>query len=95
MVGEDAGSAGPAAGAPARALSKSRYVAGLAASTPLGKGVGVVYSSAFAERNVCTPLADFVVPRKKKKGKGALNVVVTTVASGKDKDKLKLFCLAP
>jgi sugar lactone lactonase YvrE len=86
-----AGNQGKGAGGQALASG----LAGLAASTPLGKGVGVVYSTAFADRNVCTPLADFVVPRKKKKGKGALNAVVTTVASGKDKDKLKLFCLAP
>jgi sugar lactone lactonase YvrE len=67
----------------------------LGPSGPLRKGRGVAYTSALADRNRCTPLGDFVVTIKRKKGKGQLGALTTTAASGKDKDKLKLFCLPP
>ena len=67
----------------------------LAPTTPLGKGHGVHFDSAFTDRNRCTRAGDFVVVRRKRKGKGHLGAVTTTTASGKDKDKLKLTCLPP
>jgi sugar lactone lactonase YvrE len=67
----------------------------LAPSTLLSKGRGVAFRRTFTYRNACTPASDFVVVRKKKKGKGALSALASTASSGRDKDKLKLGCLAP
>jgi hypothetical protein len=69
-------------------------VRALAPSSSANKGRGVVFASAFGDRNQCTPFSEFVVVRKRKNGKGKLGLVVKTQA-GKDKDKLKLICLAP
>jgi sugar lactone lactonase YvrE len=68
-------------------------VAGLGAGSPNGRAVA--FPSALADRNTCTPFSEFVVTRGKKRGASKLGAVVKTQGSGKDKDKLKLLCLAP
>ena len=75
--------------------SLSAGLGALAPSAPLSRGRGVSFTNGFTEANSCSPFGDFVVKRGKKNGKGKLSVVTTTAASGKDKDKLKLLCLAP
>jgi hypothetical protein len=87
LTGNQAGGAG------AQALLTA--LGTLAPTTPLGKGHGVAFNGALRDANVCTDPADFVVVRRKKKGKGTLGLVVTSTPSGKDKDKLKLTCLPP
>ena len=60
------------------------------------RGRGLSFSTAFAERNRCSPFSELVVFRgSKKKGKGKLGAVIVTNAAGKDKDKLKLICQQP
>jgi hypothetical protein len=71
-------------------------VQSLATSTSTHRGRGLSFSTAFAERNRCTPFSELVVPRgNKKKGKGKLGALIVTNAAGKDKDKLKLICQRP
>jgi sugar lactone lactonase YvrE len=71
-------------------------VQALATGTSTHRGRGLSFSSAFAERNRCTPFSELVVSRgSKKKGKGKLGAVIVTYAAGTDKDKLKLICQRP
>jgi hypothetical protein len=67
----------------------------LTPTTTLGNGRGLNFDGAFRELNRCTPAGDFVVARKKRKGTGTLGAVTTSSPRAKDKDKLKLRCLAP
>jgi sugar lactone lactonase YvrE len=69
-------------------------VGGLGSSYPIARGHGVAFSSALATRNQCTPFAEFVVPRRRRAGKGKLGASIGT-QSGKDANRLKLVCLAP
>lgn len=72
-------------------------VGGFAPSRAFGGGrnLGVAFLSAYQERNGCTALREFVVRRGRKKGTGKLATVVKTAGAEKDRDKLRLVCLAP
>ncbi len=71
-------------------------VQSLATATSTHRGRGLSFSTAFTERNQCTPFSELVVARgNKKKGKGKLGALIVTRAAGKDKDKLKLICQRP
>ena len=59
----------------------------------------LIYDSPVANVETCTPLADFEVPIKKKKGKASVKLQFVTSPDGdgrteKDSDGLKLTCLA-
>jgi len=53
----------------------------------------VVFDGFFTEANRCTPFEEFVVRRKR--GGGILRAVVARRAAGRDRNRLKLLCLAP
>ena len=52
------------------------------------------FDRVFGDPNQCTPHGDFVVRRGRTRG-AVLRAVVTTQAAGKDRNRLKLVCLAP
>ena len=52
------------------------------------------FDRVFADPNQCTPYGDFVVRRGRTRA-AVLRAVVTTQDAGKDKNRLKLVCLAP
>jgi hypothetical protein len=56
---------------------------------------GVVFTGFFADLNQCTPFGEFVVRRKRKRGSGTLRVVVATEDARRDRNRLKLVCVAP
>jgi hypothetical protein len=55
----------------------------------------VVFGGFLAEPNRCTPFREFVVRRGRTRGAGVLRAVVVTRAAGRDRNRLKLVCLAP
>lgn len=83
-------------GGSAGGLAIVTAVQSLASGTSTHRGRGLSFSTAFTERNQCTPFSELVVTRgSKKKGKGKLGAIILTNAAGKDKDKLKLICQRP
>ncbi len=86
-----AGNQGTGAGGQALAAG----LGALAPSAELPRGRGVSFTNAFTEQDGCTPVGDFVVARGKRNGKGKLSALTSTAASGRDRDRVKLLCLAP
>ena len=85
-------------GRQAKSAGGKTLVGGLAALASGGGTVitttGVFFAPAFADANRCTPFDDFVVRRKRRRGVGTLRAVIAARAL-KDRNTLKLVCLAP
>jgi hypothetical protein len=82
---------GPPAGSP----GGQSLLQGIAALGATARTVrAVTFDRVLSDANRCTPYGDFVVRRGRTRA-AVLRAVVTTQAAGRDRNRLKLVCLAP